>query len=96
MKKLLGIVVLSLFLSTNAFSYTMSKKEFGEYCVEYTKESFDDQNIEITSQISKRIKENCKCQRKVFKSIPDKDWNSFDNDKKVELFTQAITMCGTG
>jgi hypothetical protein len=96
MKKLLGIVVLGLFLSTNAFSYTMTKKEFGEYCVEYTKESFDEQKIEITSQISKRIKENCKCQRRVFKSIPDNDWNSFDNDKKVELFTQAITMCGTG
>ena len=96
MKKLLVIIVLGLFTSTNSSSYTMNKKEFGDYCIDFTNESFDEQKIEITSQISKRIKENCKCQRKVFKSIPDKDWNSFDNDKKVELFNQAITMCVGG
>jgi len=56
MKKLLGIVVLGLFISTNAFSYTMNKKEFGDYCIELTNESFDEQKIEITSQIAKHIK----------------------------------------
>ena len=96
MKKLLVIIVLGLFTSTNSFSYTMNKKEFGDYCIDFTNESFDEQKIEITSQIAKHIKKTCECQTRVFKSIPDNDWNSFDNDKKVELFTQAITMCGTG
>ena len=45
MKKLLVIIVLGLFTSTNSFSYTMNKKEFGDYCIDFTNESFDEQKI---------------------------------------------------
>ena len=94
MKKLLVIISLCFFFSLNANAF--SKKEFGDNCIDLTNETFIEQNIEITSQIAKRIKNNCKCQRKVFKTIPDKDWATFKEEKQFELFIQAVKMCAEG
>ena len=91
MKKILGIVILSLLLNTSV--YAKSKKEVIKFCPEYFYSLLEQANAKATSEDKKNIKESCKCVKKMFSTIPDDQWNSFDNEKKGDFFLQSVFQC---
>tara|TARA_B100001559_G_C15970306_1_gene380803 strand:- start:100 stop:378 length:279 start_codon:yes stop_codon:yes gene_type:complete len=91
MKKILVIVTLSLMFNTSV--YATSKKEAINFCPEYFYSLMEQANTKVTKEKKKIIKESCKCLKEVFSTIPDDSWNSFDKEKKLDLFVQSALGC---
>ena len=91
MKKIIGILILSLLLSTSV--YSKSKKEVLKFCPEYFYSLLEQLDAKVTKEDTKNIKKSCKCIKKEFATIPDDQWNSFDNEKKGDLFLQSVFEC---